>query len=134
MANFQRLFGDARLWKVFANTSFFAVFAVMGNVGLGVVLAVLLNRKMPRTMLYIYRAAYFFPSLVGLIFVSVIWQFLFQRDIGIINYYLGLLGVGPVSWLSNSAHRADFSDHPRRLEEHGLRHADRHGGAAEHLD
>ena len=52
-------------------------------------------------MQYIYRAAYFFPSLVGLVFVAVIWQFLFQKDIGIINYYLGLAGIAPVSWLSN---------------------------------
>lgn len=101
LRNFERMLTDGRLWRVFGNTSFFAVFAVLGNVGLGVVLAVLLNRKMPRALLYVYRAAYFFPSLVGLIFVSVIWQFLFQRDIGIINHYLGQIGIGPVSWLSS---------------------------------
>jgi multiple sugar transport system permease protein len=38
---------------------------------------------------------------VGLIFVAVIWQFLFQKDVGIINYYLSQLGIGPVGWLSN---------------------------------
>lgn len=101
LANFRHLFVDPRLWTVFGNTWFFAIFAVLGNVGLGVILAVLLNRKMPNGLKYVYRAAYFFPSLVGLIFVSVIWQFLFQRDIGIINFYLAKVGIGPVSWLSN---------------------------------
>lgn len=101
LANFQKLWSDPRLWKVFGNTAFFAIFAVLGNVGLGVVLAVLLNRKMPAGLRYVYRAAYFFPSLVGLIFVAVIWQFLFQKDIGIINYYLSQLGIGRVGWLSN---------------------------------
>ena len=101
LKNFQRILIDARLWKVFGNTATFAVFAVLGNVGLGVVLAVLLNRKMPRVLLYFYRAAYFFPSLVGLVFVAVVWQFLFQRDIGVINYYLGRIGIEPVGWLSN---------------------------------
>ncbi|MBX7134996.1 MAG: sugar ABC transporter permease [Fimbriimonadaceae bacterium] len=101
LGNFQKLWNDGRLWKVFGNTTFFAVFAVAGNVGLGVVLAVLLNRKMPAPLKYAYRAAYFFPSLVGLIFVSVIWQFLFQRDIGVVNYYLGQVGIAPVGWLSN---------------------------------
>ena len=100
-ANFQKLVGDVRLGKVFGNTAVFAVFAVLGNVGLGVVLAVLLNQKMPAALKYAYRAAYFFPSLVGLIFVAVIWQFLFQKDIGIINYYLGRVGIGPIGWLSN---------------------------------
>jgi multiple sugar transport system permease protein len=101
LANFQRLWGDQRLWKVFGNTGVFALFAVIGNVGLGIVLAVLLNRRMPAALKYVYRAAYFFPSLVGLIFVAVIWQFLFQKDIGIINYYLSQLGIRPVGWLSN---------------------------------
>ena len=101
LANFQKLWSDPRLWKVFGNTALFAVFAVLGNVGFGVVLAVLLNRKMPAALRYIYRAAYFFPSLVGLIFVAVIWQFLFQKDIGIINHYLRQLGIGPIGWLSS---------------------------------
>jgi multiple sugar transport system permease protein len=101
LKNFQRILIDARLWKVFGNTATFAFFAVLGNVGLGVVLAVLLNRKMPRVLLYFYRAAYFFPSLVGLVFVAVVWQFLFQRDIGVINHYLGRIGIEPVGWLSN---------------------------------
>lgn len=101
LRNFQRILIDARLWKVFGNTATFAVFAVLGNVGLGVVLAVLLNRRMPKPLLYFYRAAYFFPSLIGLVFVAVVWQFLFQRDIGVINYYLGRIGIEPVGWLSN---------------------------------
>lgn len=101
LKNFQRILIDARLWKVFGNTATFALFAVLGNVGLGVALAVLLNRKMPRALLYFYRAAYFFPSLVGLVFVAVVWQFLFQRDIGVINHYLGRIGIEPVGWLSN---------------------------------
>ncbi len=101
-ANFQRLWGDARLWKVIGNTGFFASFVVLGNVGLGVILAVLLNRKMPTALKYSYRAAYFFPSLVGLIFVAVIWQFLFQKDIGIVNYYLSRVGLPRVSWLSSA--------------------------------
>jgi multiple sugar transport system permease protein len=100
--NFARLWTDRRLWRVVDNTAFFAAFAVLGNVGLGVILAVLLNRRMPAFLRYVLRSAYFFPSLVGLVFVSVIWQFLFQRDIGVINYYLAELGLEPVPWLSSS--------------------------------
>ncbi|TCT33069.1 carbohydrate ABC transporter permease [Martelella mediterranea] len=101
LGNFAWALEDDRLAQVLKNTGFFAVFAVLGNVGLGVVLAVLLNRNLPAALRYVYRAAYFFPSLVGLIFVAVIWQFLFQRDIGIINYYLNKVGIGSVSWLSS---------------------------------
>ncbi len=101
LENFARLFDDPRLVTVLKNTFHFSVFAVLGNVGLGLILALMLNRKMPRLLKYVFRSAYFFPSLIGLVFVSLIWQFLYQRDVGIINYYLGLIGIDPIPWLSS---------------------------------
>lgn len=98
--NYVRLFSDPRLRTVYVNTIFFTVFAVSLNVGVGLVLAVLVNRKMPATLRYLLRTAYFFPVLVGLVYCSIIWQFLYQKDTGIINYYLGLFGVAPIPWLS----------------------------------
>jgi len=100
LENYTRLFTDPRLRTVYTNTIFFTVFAVSLNVGLGLFLAVLVNRKMPAPLRYFLRTAYFFPVLVGLVYCSIIWQFLYQKDTGIINYYLGLLGVAPIPWLS----------------------------------
>jgi multiple sugar transport system permease protein len=40
--------------------------------------------------------------LIAHTYVAVIWQFLYQRDTGVINYYFSLLGIGPVSWLGSS--------------------------------
>jgi len=101
LENFIRMLEDPRLAIVLKNTFRFSVFAVIGNVGLGLALAVMLNRKLPRALKYLFRSAYFFPSLVGLVFVSLIWQFLYQRDIGIINYYLGRIGIDAIPWLSS---------------------------------
>jgi multiple sugar transport system permease protein len=98
--NYVRLFSDPRLRTVYGNTIFFTVFAVSLNVCVGLFLAVLVNRKMPGPLRYLLRTAYFFPILVGLVYCSIIWQFLYQKDTGIINYYLGLLGVDPIPWLS----------------------------------
>jgi multiple sugar transport system permease protein len=99
--NYVRLFTDPRLRTVYGNTIFFTVFAVSFNVGLGLLLAVLLNRHIPGPLKYALRSAYFFPVLVALVYSSIIWQFLYQKDTGIINYYLGLLNVAPIPWLSN---------------------------------
>jgi multiple sugar transport system permease protein len=99
-ANYLRLFSDPRLRTVYANTIFFTVFAVSLNVGVGLLLAVLINRKMPSSLRYFFRTAYFFPVLVALVYCAIIWQFLYQKDTGIINYYLSLIGVEPISWLS----------------------------------
>lgn len=103
LANYRQLLSDARLRHVYLNTGLFVIVAVPLNVGLGLLLAVALNRSMPRWMRVFTRAAYFFPALVGLIFVAVIWQFFFATNNGIFNYYLGIAGVGPVPWLSSSS-------------------------------
>jgi multiple sugar transport system permease protein len=99
--NYIRLLSDPRLRTVYGNTIFFTVFAVTLNVGLGLLLAVLLNRHLPGPIKYVLRSAYFFPVLVALVYSSIIWQFLYQKDTGILNYYLGLLNVPPIPWLSN---------------------------------
>lgn len=100
-ANFEWIFGDRRFWQTFANTFYFTTLAVVGNVGLGLLLAVLLDRKIPGPLLYLFRLAYFLPVLVSLAFVSFIWRFLFSYDLGIINYYVRLLGLPPVGWLND---------------------------------
>ncbi len=101
LANFEWIYTDPRFWTTFRNTFYFISLAVIGNVGLGLILAVALDRKMPQFLLYFFRLAYFLPVLVSLAFVSFIWKFLFAYDLGVINYYLRQLGLTPVGWLND---------------------------------
>ena len=101
LENYTQIFKDPRLRVVYGNTAFFTILAVTFNLGIALVLAVLLNRKLPGFLKYLFRAAYFFPVLVALAYSSVIWSFLYQKDTGIINYYLHILGVDPIPWLSS---------------------------------
>jgi multiple sugar transport system permease protein len=102
LTNYVRLLTDERLRTVYANTFVFTIFAVFFNVSIGLALAVLLNRRLPQLLRNFFRSIYFFPLLIAHTYVAVIWQFLYQRDTGVINYYLSLLGIGPVSWLGSS--------------------------------
>lgn len=77
------------------------VAAVTLNVGVGLLLAVLINRHMPSFLRYFFRTAYFFPVLVALAYSAIIWQYLYQKDTGIINYYLHFLNIDPIPWLSS---------------------------------
>ena len=101
LANYSRMLSDDRLRTVYANTFLFTIFAVFFNVSIGLALAVLLNRRLPQLVRNFFRSIYFFPLLVAHTYVAVIWQFLYQRDTGVINYYLSLLGLGPVAWLAS---------------------------------
>ena len=106
--NYVRLFSDQRLGLVYFNTVIYVVAAVVLINGLGLLFAVLINVKMPRALTYVFRSVYFFPSLVALAYISLIWQALFQRDTGVVNYYLEVIGVDPVNWL-NSGTQSRFS-------------------------
>ena len=101
LGNYEELASDSRLRTVVRNTLIFTLFGVSANVGLGLLLAVLINRRMPASIRYLFRTAFFFPVLVALAYVAMIWQFLYQKDTGIINYYLGEAGIEPVPWLSS---------------------------------
>jgi multiple sugar transport system permease protein len=99
--NYIKLTIDPRLRTVYANTFFLTILAVTGNNLVGLFLAVLINQKMPAPLRYFFRTAYFFPVLIALAYCAVIWQFMYQKDTGLINYYLGLIGVSPLHWLGN---------------------------------
>jgi multiple sugar transport system permease protein len=102
LANYAKLFTDSQLHKVYRNTFFFGAAAITLNVLLGLFLAILVNQRLPAFLRYLLRTVYFFPVLVGMIYAATVWKFLFNRDLGIINYYLHYMGIGPISWLTSS--------------------------------
>lgn len=103
LENYVWVLTDPRFWKSFGNTFLFVVLAVTGNVGLGLAFALLLNRSLPNFLLYVLRLVFFLPVLVSVSTVAFIWQFLYNTDLGLLNYYLGQIGIGRIGWLSDSA-------------------------------
>jgi len=101
--NYRRLLSDTRLHQVYANTLVYVVAAVVLINAFALVLAVLINQRLPRFLTLLFRSVYFFPSLVSLVYISLIWQALYQRDTGLVNYYLGQAGAEPVNWLSSTS-------------------------------
>jgi multiple sugar transport system permease protein len=102
LENFQRFFTGDRSLQIFGNTLGFALFAVTGNVVVGLLLALALNRAMPAFLLYLFRLAYFLPVIIAAAFVSIVWGYFYGDDLGVINYYLIHLGFAPVHWLTSS--------------------------------
>ena len=100
--NFRSLFRDPRFFIVFKNTLVFVGTAVSLQLVIGLVVALMINRKIPSILRYFFRTTYFFPVIVSLASVSIVWQFLLNTDYGPINYYLGKLGFERVPWLSSS--------------------------------
>lgn len=103
LENFKTILFDNRSVAALKNTLWYTVMCSIGNTGLGLVLAVLVDDILPKKISVFFRSIYFFPSLVGLTFVAIIWQAFFQTDAGIINYYLGMIGISKIGWLSDQS-------------------------------
>lgn len=103
LENFKTILSDNRSVAALKNTLWYTIMCSIGNTGLGLVLAVLVDDILPKKISVFFRSIYFFPSLVGLTFVAIIWQAFFQTDAGVINYYLGTVGISKIGWLSDQS-------------------------------
>ena len=97
--NFVAMWHDETFWKAFRNTLLYIGVAVPVSVGLGLVLALLVESD-PGLRAF-YRAAFFLPVASTLIAMAVVWQFMLHPTAGLINHVLGWFGIAPTDWLKN---------------------------------
>lgn len=97
--NFVALAHDAVFWKSLGNTFVFAVASVVTHIVLGIVLALVVNRKMNVVVNYFFRTAIFAPFLVSWAAVSLLWKYVLDPTFGISNHYLAKVGIDPPNWL-----------------------------------
>lgn len=101
--NYVRLLSDKRLAQVYGSTAVMALSILTINVVLGLLLAVLLETKMPRWLRGFFRLSFLFPFVVSSSAVALIWRFLLNKDLGLVNYWLGQIGIERIDWLGSSA-------------------------------
>ena len=94
--NYERMLSDGTLHAVLRATFWFSIGVVVLNISLALILAVLLNQKVPGTTFF--RVAFFAPVVVSLVAWTIVWGFLLQADGGI-NQALGLFGIDGPNWL-----------------------------------
>ena len=99
-ANFvEMFFKDYRFWHSLQVTLTFAVFAIPLGLVFGLLLALLLNAKVPG--LAVWRTLYYTPSVVSGVAVAVLWLYLFNPRYGIINWLLSFLRISGPAWLAS---------------------------------
>jgi multiple sugar transport system permease protein len=97
-ANFQRLFtGDPLFPIALRNTVIFTVGTIVPTVGVSLVVAATLNRKLKG--IAVFRTILFLPLAVSSVVMAVVWRFVFDTNNGLLNIMLGWIGIGPVPWL-----------------------------------
>ncbi len=97
--NYQDLFSDEVFWKSLWNTFIYAAVALpLGSV-MAILLALLLNMDIKAKS--IFRTIYFLPSLLPIIAVAILWQWIFNGQFGLLNYLLSFIGIHGPNWLSD---------------------------------
>ncbi|MFI7007802.1 carbohydrate ABC transporter permease [Streptomyces sp. NPDC050145] len=97
---YRRMFHDTAFLKSLANTGLILVVQVPVMIGLGLVLAVLLNQSWLRFR-GTWRALHFLPAVTTLVAYAVVFQVLLKTDGGLVNQIVGVFGLGPVDWLND---------------------------------
>jgi len=98
--NYTQLFAVARFWNALKNTFVFAGCVIPLILGLGLGFALLLHRRSLRGAGMI-EGALFFPYLLNVSVVSILWAFLLDPNVGIVPYYMRLLGLASPDFLNS---------------------------------
>ena len=100
--NYKRIIADPIFLKAIFNTLFYVVVGVPSVVVLSLTIAVLINTG-KNWLFKSFRVLYYLPSITNVVAVAVIWAYLYNPSIGLINYILSLFKIGAVGWLSDPA-------------------------------
>jgi multiple sugar transport system permease protein len=96
--NYVQIFTRDRLfWVALERTGYYAVVTVVVGLTCSLLLALLLDQKLFGTSFL--RTFFFLPSQTPLVASVIIWGWIFQPNLGILNYLLRLVGVQGPGWL-----------------------------------
>lgn len=90
LKNFRDLFADRLFWLAMRNTFVFAIASVILQLPLSLGLAMVLNRPGLKGRAW-FRLIFFSPSLVGVVFVAMMFALMFHERSGVVNDFLRLV-------------------------------------------
>src|SRR5207253_2157929 len=80
-------------------TFYYAALLVPLSLILSLVIAILLNQKLKATT--VWRTMFFLPTLTPLIAAALLWRWMLNPDVGLVNYLLAQIGIKGPGWLSS---------------------------------
>ncbi|WPD18254.1 sugar ABC transporter permease [Thermaerobacter composti] len=98
ISNYRNLLMDYAFWQSLLNTAIILGVQVPVMLFLGLLLAVALNAKFIKGLPF-FRLAVFLPVLIDAVTYSIVFSYMFNKQYGILNYILGLVGISGIDWL-----------------------------------
>ncbi len=101
LANYRAILSSGELFASLGTTLLVSVVVVTGSLVLGLALALAVNR--PGRLAALARGAVFSAYVVSWVSVGLLFLWIFDADAGVVNRLLGVLGLGPVKWLTSTS-------------------------------
>lgn len=98
LENYATMIHDPVFWQSLGNTFWLVVILVPATIVFSLFFAVLLNQI--KYLKSLFRMVYFMPFVTSLVAVSIVWKLMFNEQTGLINTFLGYIGIAPQAWLA----------------------------------
>lgn len=96
--NYKSVFTDGLFWQMLGNTFVYAISVSVLGVIIPLILACILNSKIRGSEFY--KTAYFIPFITPMIVIALVWQWIFDPNIGAVNTLLNL----HINWLYDKSY------------------------------
>lgn len=102
--NYEEMFiYDKIVGQVVRNTLIYTASVVPIGIFLSLMLALALDQKIK--FVRVFRSAFFMPVITSAVAVSLVWQWLYNPDFGLLNAFLKMVGVTePPAWLNSQVY------------------------------
>ncbi|MEV5025625.1 ABC transporter permease [Paenibacillus sp. LPE1-1-1.1] len=100
MENFEHIFKQEKFLRTIWNTLYMSIFKLLGGIFVPVIFALLLNEVMRAAFKRTFQTLVYIPNFLSWVIMAGIMIDILASD-GIVNTFLGLLGVKPISFLGS---------------------------------
>ncbi|APO78127.1 ABC transporter permease protein (plasmid) [Rhizobium etli 8C-3] len=97
--NYLRLATDTRFWDSLWHTILYTALAVIGPLFLGTLAALIFDAQFP--LRGFLRGIFVMPMMATPVAIALVWTMMFHPQLGVLNYILSLVGIGPQEWIYN---------------------------------
>lgn len=101
LGNYLELVNDERFWNALRVTLVFSLVSVAAQLVLGYAAASALQRDTWLNRLV--RSVFFFPTIVALAIIGLVWRFMLDASIGLVGGIAELVGAQPIAWLQDTS-------------------------------
>ncbi len=100
LQNYIKLFKNPVFWQVLKNNIIYGLGVIPTTMLLALFFAILINET--KKFKALFELGLFYPLLIPMTAAAMIWVFMYDPDLGIVDKFLGLFGIPNIGWLGDA--------------------------------